>query len=124
VDGHRFDAFVRAWAGRASRRGVLRGATALAAASALTLVRAGAAGAHHGRIPLGGACRHTDQCQHHAPLSRHARPSRNAVYCDDNGFRYDGDLNCCRYRGGSCTRDEHCCGARYFCRNRVCTYLR
>ena len=124
MDSDRFDAVVRALAGHASRRGTLQGVAALAAASVLALVRTGTAGAHHGRIALGGACRHTNQCLHHAPASRRVRPSRQAVYCADNGFRYDGSFNCCRQQGGSCTRDEHCCGVRHFCRNRVCAYLR
>jgi hypothetical protein len=80
---------------------------------------------HHGsHIPLGGACRHTNPCLHHAPASRRGSASREWVYCADNGFRYDGAFNCCRHRGGSCERDEHCCGTREFCRNRICTYLR
>jgi hypothetical protein len=126
MDDQRFDAFVRAWAGRVSRREVLHGVGASAVASTLVLLRTGAAGAHHALIPLGGACRHTNQCQHHATLHRSARvrPNPQAVHCADNGFRYDGPLNCCRHLRGSCTRDEHCCGSRHFCRSRVCTYLR
>jgi len=118
-----FDTFIRLMASRPTRRGIMRGA-ALAAVSALGLARSDAAEARHALIALGGACRHTSQCLHHAPVSRRVRPSRQAVYCADNGFRYDGALNCCRYGGGSCERDEHCCGSRHFCRNRVCTYLR
>ena len=97
---------------------------ALAVGSALALVRINESDARHALIALGGACRHTNQCLHHAPSSRRARPNRQAVYCADNGFRYDGTLNCCRYGGGSCARDEECCGDRHFCRSRVCTYLR
>jgi hypothetical protein len=123
VDSHRFDVAVRALATHASRRETLRGAAALAAAAMLALLRSGPAEAHHARIPLGGACRHTIQCVHHAPTSRRVRPSRQAVYCADNGFRYDGSLNCCRSGGGSCTRNAHCCGARH-CRSGVCAYLR
>jgi hypothetical protein len=123
VDDELFDTFARAIASRGSRRGIVRG-MALAATAALAGTRSDAAHAHHALIPLGKACRHTNQCLHHAPASRHVRPGRQAVYCADNGFRYDGPLNCCRYGGGSCERDEHCCGSRHFCRNRVCTYLR
>ena len=106
MDSDRF--VVRALAARASRRETLQAAATLAAASALALVRPGAAEAHHARIPLGGACWHTSQCLHHAPVSRRARPSRQSVYCADNGFGYDGSLNCCRTGGGSCTRNAHC----------------
>ena len=124
VDSDRFDAVVRAFAAHASRRETLRGAAALAAASMLALLRSSTAEAHHAPIGLGGACRHTIQCMHHAPTSPRVRPTRQAVYCTDNGFRYDGALNCCRHQGGSCTRDEHCCGVRHFCRSLVCIYQR
>jgi hypothetical protein len=124
VDSDRFDAVVRALAAHASRRETLQAAAAGAAASLLALIRTSTAEAHHAHIPLGGACRHTILCLNHAPTSRRVRPSRQAVYCADNGFRYDGPFNCCRHQGGSCTRDEHCCGVRHFCRSRVCTYLR
>ena len=123
MDDQIFDAFARLIAGRPSRRGMVRGA-ALAVASALALSQSHAVKARHALIPLGGACRHTNQCLHHAPAFRRVRPSRQAVYCADNGFRYDGLHNCCRHQGGSCTRDEDCCGVRHFCRSRVCTYLR
>jgi hypothetical protein len=123
VDSDRFDAVVRALAARASRRETLQAAAGLAAASVLALVRTGVAGAHHARIPLGGACRHTSQCLHHAPTSRRVRPNRQSVYCADNGFRHDGPFNCCRTGGGTCTRNTHCCGRRH-CRGGLCTYLR
>ena len=122
---HRFDNVVRALAEPASRRGALRGTVAVVA-TLLGLMRGGETAARHARIPLGGACYHTNQCLHHAVATRRARlrPSRQAVYCADNGFRYDGVLNCCRYGGGYCKRDEHCCGSRHFCRGGVCRYLR
>jgi hypothetical protein len=125
VRDHRFDVAVRALAGRASRRGALRG-LAVSALTVLSAVRGTDTAANHGHIPIGGACRQTSQCVDHAVTSRHhrARPAINAVYCEENGFRYDGRYNCCRHQGGSCQRDEHCCGSRHFCRNRVCTYLR
>ena len=122
MDDQRFDAFVRIIATRLPRRGIVRGA-ALAAASVLALLRSSTADAHHALIGLGGACRHTSQCVHHAPTSRRVRPSRQSVYCADNGFRYDGPFNCCRTGGGSCTRAAHCCGVRH-CRSGVCTFLR
>jgi hypothetical protein len=121
----RFDRAVRVLAERASRRGALRGVIA-ALATGLVVMRDAETTAHHALIPLGGACYHTNQCLHHAVVTRRVRmrSSRQAVYCADNGFRYDGALNCCRYGGGSCQRDEHCCGSRHFCRGGVCRYLR
>jgi hypothetical protein len=32
------------------------------------------------------------------------------MFCADNGFDYDGPLNCCAYEGGYCYSDEGCCG--------------
>jgi hypothetical protein len=122
---HRFDLVVRTLTQRASRRGALRGLT-VTVATLLAVMRDSGSSAHHAKTPLGGACRHTSQCLHHAVLTSRvrARSSRQAVHCADNGFRYDGALNCCRYGGGSCQRDEHCCGSRHFCRAGVCRYLR
>ena len=122
MDSDRFDAVVRTLAAHASRRETLQ-AAALAAASVLALMRSSTAEAHHALIGLGGACRHTSQCLHHAPMSPRVRPSRQAVYCADNGFRHDGPFNCCRTGGGSCTHNAHCCGTRH-CRSGLCTYLR
>jgi hypothetical protein len=123
VNSDRFDTVVRALAAHASRRETLQAAAALAAASILALVRTGTAEAYHAHIPLGGACRHPSQCLHHAPLSRLVRPTRQSVYCADNGHRYDGAYNCCRAGGGSCTHSRDCCGMR-LCRSGACTYLR
>jgi hypothetical protein len=125
VDDRHFDAFARAMAGRATRRETLRRGAALAAAPLLAVLRGDSAAARHARISLGGACRHTNQCLHHAPAhSGRRRPDPQWVYCAENGFRYDGHLNCCRNEGGTCERDEECCGDRHFCRRRVCAYLR
>jgi hypothetical protein len=120
---HQFDTIVRALSERASRRGTLRGLIAMFA-TGVAVLRTADTTAHHAKISLGGACYQTNQCLHHAIVTRRgrARVSRQAVYCADNGFRYDGALNCCRYEGGTCQRDEHCCGFRQFCRNRVCRY--
>jgi hypothetical protein len=122
VNSDRFDGAVRALAAHASRRQTLRAAAASAAAAVLGLARAGTAEAHHANIAVGGACRHTSQCLHHAPASRVVPPSRQAVYCADNGHRFDGSFNCCRTGGGSCTRNAHCCGMRS-CRSGACTFL-
>ncbi|MBW3633209.1 MAG: hypothetical protein KY456_09290 [Chloroflexi bacterium] len=125
MDDQVFDGLTRALATGGSRRRLLRGAVAVVP-SVLAVLRVARTAAHHARIPLGGACYHTNQCLHHAVAPRRARRRRSSqvVYCADNGFRYDGALNCCRNVGGLCQRDEHCCGSRYFCRSGVCRYLR
>ena len=124
MDERRFDSVVRALTGRASRRGSLRGLIAVFA-TVLAVMQDAETSARTASIPLGGPCYQTNQCLHHAVTMRRGRrgSSRQAVYCADNGFRYDGELNCCHYGGGSCQRDEHCCGFRNFCRNKVCKYL-
>jgi hypothetical protein len=126
MDDKRFDAVTRALATEGSRRGALRAAV-IALPTLLSSLRRAETAAHHAKIPLGGACYHTNQCLHHVvATTRRARrrASRQAVYCADNGFRYDGAFNCCRYSGGRCERDEQCCGSRHFCRGGVCRYLR
>jgi hypothetical protein len=120
---HQFDVIARTLAVESSRRGALRGA-AVVAAALLAALRGPEAVARRGQIPLGGACRHTSQCLHHAVTSRRRHPNPDAVYCEENGFRYDGKYNCCRHGGGRCTVDEQCCGSRHFCRNGTCVYLR
>jgi len=122
VNSDRFDVVVRALAAHASRRETLRGAAALAIASVTALVRAGPTEAHHARIPLGGACRHTSQCLDHAPVSSRVPPNRQSVFCANNGHQYDGSYNCCRTGGGTCTHNTQCCGMRQ-CRSGACTYL-
>ena len=126
MQGHRFDSIVQALVRQTSRRDVLRGAVAMLSAGALSVIRDATGAAHHSGIALGGACRHNNQCLNHAVTTRRRgrRRARQGVFCLDNGFAYDGPLNCCHYGGGSCTRDEHCCGSRHFCRNRICTFLR
>lgn len=63
-----------------------------------------------GRVALGGTCRSDDEC------SQEGGP----VTCDDNGIYSDGDLNCCRYAGGGCGNDLHCC-AGHVCVGGACT---
>ena len=99
MDDHRFDTWVRMWAGRPSRRRLLRGLVgggALLAAS-----RYGASDvAARGRSGPGDPCRHDDQClAADAPL-----------VCAWNGYGYDGDLNCCTFEGSRCANDAGCCG--------------
>jgi hypothetical protein len=70
-------------------------------AGVIALVR-GESAVAQATIPLGGACYDSSQCR-----SDGAGP----VYCDDNGYDYDGPLNCCRDEGGFCGENhENCCG--------------
>jgi hypothetical protein len=48
----------------------------------------------------GQTCRHDDECY----------AADTALYCDWNGFGYDGQLNCCAYDGSRCGDDTECCG--------------
>lgn len=96
MDDRRFDGLARMVAHRRSRRGVVRGL-----AGVVALVAAGRSAAPVAAQAPGEPCYHDAQCvwdfgQEH--------------FCADNGFDYDGPLNCCTY-GGRCTRDEACCGA-------------
>lgn len=97
MDDHRFDSFARAVAGRGSRRGILQGLTGFAAI--LAGGRVSATAAHHASSGPGDPCRTDSQClAADAPL-----------ICADNGFDYDGPLNCCTYEGSRCGADEDCC---------------
>ncbi|MDQ3695302.1 MAG: hypothetical protein M3464_16985, partial [Chloroflexota bacterium] len=59
-----------------------------------------AASAHHGSLGPGDACYDSRQCvAADAPL-----------VCADNGYEWDGPLNCCTYVGSRCSSDEGCCG--------------
>jgi hypothetical protein len=106
MDGSRFDGLTRALASRSGRRAALR--TALGLGAAVTLgTRTVAA-----KEP-GDQCRSGNQCLHHYGSD---------YYCDDNGFDYDGWLNCCTYEWGGCRRNEDCCGGNS-CLNNVCRYI-
>lgn len=107
MDRERFDRLTRAFGRRHGRRGALRAALGLGAALAAT-PRAGAVVA---RAP-GEPCHRDAQCvwdfgQEHI--------------CADNGFDYDGALNCCTYAGNSCVRNEDCCWDMS-CVNGTCSY--
>ncbi len=109
MDEQRFDHFTRGMAGRDSRRKLLRG---LAGALGLVAVRqhAGTTAARHGVAGPGDPCRSSAQCvAADAPL-----------VCADNGFDYDGPLNCCTYAGSRCGSDEACCGSAV-CAGGYCT---
>lgn len=51
-------------------------------------------------LSAGDPCSYDDQC----------RAADAPLYCQENGFDYDGPLNCCAPEGGRCFADEGCCG--------------
>lgn len=93
--------------GSRSRRSAI-GALLAAAATVLSGKRAVA---QQGWVPIGGACFNTGQCIQDGDYI--------SIFCDDNGFAYDGETNCCRYQG-YCQADEECCGTS-FCYQGQCT---
>jgi hypothetical protein len=98
MDQQRFDRLARVVAESGSRRGVLRGLAGVAALLA-SGYRARSAEARHSYLGAGDPCRTDGECvAADAPL-----------ICDDNGFAYDGPLNCCTYEGSRCGSDEGCC---------------
>jgi hypothetical protein len=99
MDGHRFDALTRAFSRATTRRASL-GGIAAAVIALWSGARAGAA--QLGYLGPGDACYDDDQC---------ASSDTTLLVCADNGFDYDGDLNCCAFEGGFCSFDEGCCGA-------------
>ena len=111
MDDRWLDNLVRAMAGPAPRRGALRMLAGGAAAALLAVARGGrGASAHHGYAGPGDPCRDSSQCVGaDAPL-----------VCADNGFDYDGALNCCAYEGGNCGFDAACCGSAA-CVGGLCT---
>jgi len=121
MDPERFDLLTRRLVSTTSRRTVLQGLTGGITGTVLAALGRGDTEAARSSIPLGGSCYRKSQCiNEHVSRGRAALNSKlQVVYCADNGFTYDGDYNCCRYDGGSCTIDEHCCGYRS-CDNRSC----
>lgn len=111
MDDRRFDSLARALAGQAPRRGVLRTLAGGAVAGVLAAARGGfGASAHHGVLGPGDPCRDSSQCVGaDAPL-----------VCADNGYDYDGPLNCCAYEGSNCGFNEACCGSA-LCVGGICT---
>ena len=118
VDDQRFDSMVRALAVRRPRRALLRGV--VGAAAALGATRLARVAAHAGQVPLGGACIRSHQCIQYLVSSPGYDPGAQAIACDYNGFAYDGEFNCCRYRGGFCSVDNDCCGYLRCLRHGVC----
>jgi hypothetical protein len=108
VDDQRFDNLARALAKGASRR---QGFRMLAGGAATLLAFARGSGAAQGQqwLTAGDPCYDSSQCRAaDAPLT-----------CADNGFDYDGPLNCCTYEQGRCFADEGCCGTA-LCVNGFC----
>ena len=107
MDGRQFDGLARSLGRSRSRRsaiGVLLG-------TAAALVGSKRTGAQQGWVPIGGACYNTGQCIQDG--------DEISIFCDHNGFAYDGETNCCRYQG-YCRADEECCGTS-FCYQGQCT---
>jgi hypothetical protein len=107
MDGRQFDGLARSLGRYRSRRSVIGVLVATAAA----LLGGKRAGAQQGWVPVGGACFNTGQCIQDGDFI--------SIFCDDNGFGYDGQTNCCRYQG-YCQADEECCGTS-FCYQGQCT---
>lgn len=112
MDEHRFDTLTRRLSTMTSRRGSVR---FLAAAGSLFMALARGkdqVAAQDWYRSWGESCWDDSQCvAADAPL-----------VCADNGFDYDGPLNCCTYEGGRCGADEHCCGLNV-CGNGFCRAL-
>lgn len=116
----RFDTLTRRMARAGSRRTLLRAVAGGLAAAVFVRVR-GNVDAAPNSVPRGGVCYHDRQCinDYYAPGGAGLNPLLQEVYCRDNGFWYDGELNCCRYEGGFCDYDEECCGG-WSCVNGFC----
>jgi len=100
MDGQRFDTLARAVAGNRSRRGLLGGLVGAVGLLALGR-RTPDVAAQGGYLGPGEACYDDSQCGN----TRYSQ-----MFCDNNGYDYDGPLNCCAYEGGYCYSDEGCCG--------------
>ena len=105
MDDRRFDCLARSFGAGTTRRRGLR-LLAGAAGALLAFARGREAAAHHGWVPLGGACYQDEQCDQSAV----AYPYQ--AICANNGFDYDGPYNCCVTSDARCQIDEHCCWAQ------------
>jgi len=100
VDDRRFDSWTRSLAEDWSRRRVLRGLVGIVATWFMATRNLPSAAAHHGTATYGDPCRKDSDCG----------AADAQLVCADNGFAYDGPLNCCGYGGNPCNGDESCCG--------------
>ena len=105
MDDQSFDRLARSVAGAGSRRTLVRGFAAGVIAFALTNMRPAPAAAKPYSVPLGDACYRTIQCSPSASMR-----VEDEISCADNLIDWDGEFNCCRWRGGQCWYDSQCCG--------------
>jgi hypothetical protein len=107
VDGSQFDTVTRMFARRPSRRALVGGLVAglLAARDRSSAVAQGVF------LGPGEPCYDDAQC----------RGADAPLVCADNGFAYDGPLNCCTDAGSRCGVDEACCGTAS-CLGGICAY--
>ena len=108
MDEQRFDTLARSLAGVTSRRTGLR-LLAAAGASLVGLVRGSSGASAQVYLTAGDPCYDSSQC----------RAADAPLVCADNGFAYDGPLNCCTFEGSRCFADEGCCGSSV-CVNGFC----
>jgi len=113
MDERRFDSITRDLSTTISRRGGLQ-LLAAAGASFLALARGKSDAAAQRYLSAGDPCYDSSQC----------RAADTPLICADNGFDYDGPLNCCTYEDGRCYADEHCCGTAYCNANGRCASTR
>jgi hypothetical protein len=123
MDAERFDQLTRGLSRGPSRRVLLRRLAGVVGGLVATTQANRAAEAAPHSVPLGGPCYRDRQCynDYEAPRGAGLNPDLQIPYCADNGFFYDGEFNCCRYEGGACYADEHCCGYRS-CVNGFCGF--
>jgi len=100
VDDQKFDRWTRSIAEHASRRRVLRGLAGGVVAWFVAARNLPGTAAHHGTATYGDPCRKDSDCG----------AADAQLVCADNGFDYDGPLNCCGYAQNPCNSDESCCG--------------
>jgi hypothetical protein len=114
VDDQRFDSLARVVAGLGSRRAILRGLAGAAALAAWGR-RGAPASAQYGNLGPGDACYDDSQCSSSLTYG-------TPLVCADNGFDYDGPLNCCTGEGSYCFSDEGCCSWAYCDANQRCSF--
>ena len=111
MHSHRFDALARGLAHRRSRRTLIGALCGAVGAHIAGGAISNQVSAQSGSVPLGGACFDHHQCAN--DIDATSRPDLNysnqLVWCVDNGIWQDGEQNCCRYEGGLCWLDAHCC---------------
>ena len=111
MDAERFDSLVRRLTRPRSRRTFVPAVVAAWAGLFGAIGKQEQAAAQQASVPLGGACYDHFQCYNDVDTT--TRPDLNyqnqLVWCMDNGIWQDGERNCCRYEGGLCWLNAHCC---------------